>query len=247
MPAISRLYNFVAGTPAVADQVDAEFDQLVATVNSLDAANLAPAVAAILGLSQSGVVRRGGTYIATEQTRTNTAYSTLTTPDQVASVVIPARGLCRVTFQAMWKESVAGSARAAIFLGSNQLKVQSEPNQAAVTTAARIIANSTGYTPLFTASGGLYSVASPDGAADYGADVATGQAIGVVGLAAANAGVELNGTSQSLAEPLGVGTCVLKGDPVADLTVTISVQFKASGVATVSAKNRLLVVETVGP
>lgn len=42
MGVISRLYNFVAGTPAVADQVDAEFDQILGVLNgNVDAANLA--------------------------------------------------------------------------------------------------------------------------------------------------------------------------------------------------------------
>lgn len=42
MADIARLFNFVDGTPAVADQVDAELDQLIATINNLDSANLSP-------------------------------------------------------------------------------------------------------------------------------------------------------------------------------------------------------------
>jgi hypothetical protein len=34
MSVISRLYNFVAGTPAIADSVDAEFDQIIAKINN---------------------------------------------------------------------------------------------------------------------------------------------------------------------------------------------------------------------
>lgn len=42
MGVISRLYNFVAGTPIVADQVDAEFDQILGVLNgNVDAANIA--------------------------------------------------------------------------------------------------------------------------------------------------------------------------------------------------------------
>lgn len=41
MPDIARLYNFLAGTAIVADQVDAELDQLVATINALTSDNLA--------------------------------------------------------------------------------------------------------------------------------------------------------------------------------------------------------------
>lgn len=64
MPSISRLFNFVAGTPAVADEVDAELNQLVATINALDAANVADgsltnaeiAAAASIALSKLAIV-----------------------------------------------------------------------------------------------------------------------------------------------------------------------------------------------
>lgn len=42
MGAIARLKDFVAGTPAVADEVDAEFNQIIAVLTgNVDAANLA--------------------------------------------------------------------------------------------------------------------------------------------------------------------------------------------------------------
>lgn len=80
-------------------------------------------VAAKLGLSQTGDVRRGKSIIATEESRTNTSYGLLATPDRVQSVVLPTDGLLRVTFSALWKEASLGAARAAIFVGGSQLKV----------------------------------------------------------------------------------------------------------------------------
>lgn len=60
--------------------------------------------------------------IASEESRTNTSYGTLGTPDEVQEVVVPEDGLIFIGYHALWKQTVEGAARAAIFLGSNQLK-----------------------------------------------------------------------------------------------------------------------------
>jgi hypothetical protein len=62
------------------------------------------------------------TSISGSESRTNTAYGTLTTPDQVTSVVVPANGVLRVAYSAIVQQSVASAARIALFIGSNQLK-----------------------------------------------------------------------------------------------------------------------------
>jgi hypothetical protein len=74
----------------------------------------------------AGVVATGKSVIATSEARTNVAYGTLTTPDQVSSIVLPTDGVICVLFQATWQESVADTGRAAIFIGANQLKVASD-------------------------------------------------------------------------------------------------------------------------
>src|SRR5689334_701297 len=66
---------------------------------------------------------RGATNIATSQSTSSTTYTTLGTPDQVQNIVMPTNGLIRVRYQATWQESVAGAARAAIFIGSNQAQI----------------------------------------------------------------------------------------------------------------------------
>jgi hypothetical protein len=60
--------------------------------------------------------------IPSEQERTNTAFGTLTTADEITGVVLPENGLIVVGYQALWKSSVSAAGKAAIFIGANQLK-----------------------------------------------------------------------------------------------------------------------------
>jgi hypothetical protein len=60
--------------------------------------------------------------IATEQTRESASFGTLTTPDEIKEVKLPENGLIAIAYLAIAKCSTAGSGRAAIFIGSNQLK-----------------------------------------------------------------------------------------------------------------------------
>src|SRR4051812_48257416 len=97
-------------------------DQYIRATGILDTDLDATTVGAKLGLDGTGVVRRGKSIIATEESRSNTSYGTLTTPDQVSNVVVPVNGLLFVAFTALWKESVLKAGRAAIFIGANQLQ-----------------------------------------------------------------------------------------------------------------------------
>lgn len=183
------------------------------------------------GITANGTSRRGKSIIALEEVRTNVAYGTLTTPDQV-SVVLPTDGLIAVAYQASYKESVLGAATAALFVGANQTKVPQVSQAAPVTVAAHINSANT-YVPLQTFYGGL--VSAPSGTA-YTGDVTTGQALGAVGALAA----QLGGTNTALTN-VG-GPCLLMA---AAGTYTVSVQFKASS-GNVSAKDRKLWVWTLG-
>lgn len=60
--------------------------------------------------------------IATEQSRENTAYGKLATPDEVENVVVGTDGLMIIGYLAAAKSTVASAASAAIFLNSTQLK-----------------------------------------------------------------------------------------------------------------------------
>lgn len=89
--------------------------------------------------------------IATEQTRENVAFGTLTTADEIASVVLPENGLIVVGYTAIVKSSVAGAGKVAIFVGANQLKVAGST----VPVVQEGSTVSTGFTTLFTCPKGI--------------------------------------------------------------------------------------------
>ena len=94
----------------------------LAAAAGITADQLAAAVAAAAGLSQSGAVRRGKSVIATEESRTNTAFGLLGTPDRVQNLVLPTDGLIVVSAHMLARSSVSDAGRVAIFIGANQLK-----------------------------------------------------------------------------------------------------------------------------
>lgn len=159
--------------------------------------------------------------IATEESRTNTAYGVLATADEIKEVVLPENGQMIVTYQALWKGSAnfEGSgdiAEAAIFLNANQLKEQAAT--APIGDVAKIHDEGIGtdttnkFQSLSTGPTGLTSSFS---ATAYGAFVTTGMLATSIKIFAAPS------------------------------TYTISVQFKASS-GTVTVKERKLWVEVHG-
>lgn len=172
--------------------------------------------AAQLGITSGGSVRRGVSSIATEETTTSTTFTTLTTPDQVASVVLPSNGLIFVAYQALAKNSnVAGEA--AIFLGANQLKVQAGGGHA----SQKATISNTAHRSLASCASGLkYSTES----GGHVSDVTTGQIIGASATSA------------------DCGACVLFA---AAGTYTVSVKFLAAA-GTTTVKERTLWVWTMG-
>lgn len=121
---------------------------------------------AALGVSvTAGTVRRGKTITATEESRTSASYGLMATADRVSSVVLPTDGLLIVAYSAEFKSSVSAAGRAAIFLGSNQLKDRAGAVQEASTVG-------TAYVDLGTIGYGLAS------GGVLPAEVTTGQAVG---------------------------------------------------------------------
>jgi hypothetical protein len=195
--------------------------------NGVDNDNLdATTVAAKLGLSQTGTVRRGKSIIATEESRTNTSYGTMTTPDQVSNVVLPTDGLIVIGYMALWKSSVAAAGAAAVFLNSNQLKVRYGPNAAPITTSAATGSTADRWEALGTTPNGITSPGQA--ASDATSDVTTGQVVGVVGEIS---GVDATG-----------GVCHIFA---AAGTYTVSIQFKSSS-GSVTVKERKLWVWSQG-
>jgi hypothetical protein len=244
----------VVGQPDATEEpkIVTALTQLVAAVNDVDSAQITDGViqsedlqSALndkLGLSAGTTVRRGVSIIAATESRTNVAYGTLTTPDQVSGIVLPTNGKIRIAYQATWQESVAGAARAAIFIGAVQQKVAMDTAPGAVAALTNGVSANIDQ-PLFTTATGLASEAAGGlGPSAYGGDVTTGQAIGFGSTGNVRIGQEFNGVPYStFAGPLGgpVEIFAVAG------TYIISVQFKASS-GSVTAKNRKLWVETVG-
>jgi hypothetical protein len=173
-------------------------DQYLRSTGLLDTDMDPATVGAKLGLDGTGVVRRGKSIIAATESRTNTAYGTLTTPDKV-TVTLPTDGLIKVAYQATWQQSVDGAASAAIFIGANQLKVS---GSGSVATQAASFSGAAADAPLGSQPAGLLSTTAGAG---YPGDVTTGQVVGI-----------------GVASP---GPCLIFA---AAGTYDVSVQFKAS-------------------
>ena len=230
--------NLVANTPEnIADVTDC-LDKIRTSVNSIDAEQFSSSLEAKMGATSAG---RGKCIIATSESRSNTAYGTLTTPDQVSNIVLPTDGLMFVAYQATWQESVQAAARAAIFIGSTQLQIAAAGAtaplaiDAAVNNAGGTVVPAARDVPLASGPMGLYSQAGGGSSLGaYGGDVTTGQVIG--------GGLYANPTLGPGGQPYQYGACCIFA---AAGTYTVSVQFKASS-GSVTAKNRKLWVWTLG-
>lgn len=175
--------------------------------------------------------------IATEQSRENTAYGTLATPDEV-TVALPENGLLIVNYSAMWSQSVASAARAAIFIGTNQLKAYGgagPPNA----ESARMTAGTAAFFLLSSHPIGLVSGTY----SGYAGDATTGQSGGLAKVCYYEVGAEAYETGPATkVESAAGGACEIRGLPAG--TYKVGVQFKASS-GTVTAKNRALTARVV--
>lgn len=159
--------------------------------------------------------------IATEESRTNTAFGTLTTPDEISGVVLPTNGLILIGYNATWKQSVKEAAKAAIFIGANQLKTSNIPSPTVQeATCPGSVSGGGEFTNTFVSLGtqaaGLLSSSAT--AEAYTGDVTTGQIVGRSGCAEVFAAAG---------------------------TYNISVKYKATS-GTVTVKERKLWVATLG-
>jgi hypothetical protein len=172
----------------------------------------------------------GKSIIATQQTRENTVYGKLTTPDEV-TVVMPENGLIAVGFQATWESSVQSAGRAAIFIGTNQLKIsvvgQPEAQAAPSGTA--------GWNDLVSSCGGLVSSRIAESTSSPPAT--TGQVLGAGVFGEENFRTTIGATGPpETAGKFAGGPCYIFA---AAGTYTISVQFKTTS-GSVIVKNRKL-------
>lgn len=181
--------------------------------------------------------------ISAEETRTNVAYGLMPTADRCQAVVVTPDSKIEINYFALWK--AAGNARAAIFIGANQIKIAE--TDAAPKTQAAVAYGGVGYYHTLTSfQGGLIS--SDAGMGDESI-VATGQ---IFGAQIAAASVEIGGVLRNASNG-AYGTpnnsSIPAGGPVEIFvqpgTYDISVQFKCDSGA-VSIKNRRLHVRNIG-
>lgn len=110
--------------------------------------------------------------ISKEESRESATFGTLPTADLIKEIKVGEKGLVRIGYSARYKSSVSGAGKAAIFLGTNQLKLY--------TTESKVVSTSTigtGFRNLSSSTNiGLATYASGDAA---GVDATTGQLLSV--------------------------------------------------------------------
>ena len=153
----------------------------------------------------AGIRSSGKSIVAVEQSTNSGTYTELGTPDRVEDIVVPADGLLFVHYRALAKAAIGADAKAAIFIGSNQLKGQGIP----APVVHEVAVNDDEYQWLVTGPGGGLVYSAGNGAASDG--VTTGL--------------------------LAAGVFAIE---VAAGTYDISMRFKSSGSASVTAKDRRL-------
>lgn len=168
------------GQPNSTEDVDIldALTQLVNLVNGqLDGANLVAGLRADIGSSADR--RRSSNMVTAAEARTSASFGLLTTPDRVSGIVLSTDGLMFIAYQALWKESVTNTGRAAVFVGANQLKKADGSGGApqVVESGPFNRATANRYAPLSSYPEGLHTP-TQDGAADATSAVTTGQIIG---------------------------------------------------------------------
>lgn len=174
-----------------------------------------------LQLMASGAPSGGSCVVAGAETRSSASFGTLTTPDEVAGIVLPTNGLIAVWYQATWQSSVSGAGRANIFIGANELQaIASNTSIGPSAAGAEAATLSTGVLSLASTANGLRSGAQ---ATNYTGDVTTGQTISP-------------GPPSSTA-PIGGPSWIF----AAAGTYTVSVQFAATSGSVTASARRLVV------
>lgn len=232
--------TLVAGANENVNDLNSNLNAITSWANgSVDNTNLANAgvtgdkigttLAQQLGITNAANTGRGKTVTATTESRTNVAYGTMTTADQVTGIVLTTDGLIAIGYQATWQESVNGAASAAIFIGATQLQMATTNFTGPVVQAATLGCGAAAVDKaLATTSAGLFANNGLVQTSVYAGDATTGQLIGL-------------NTSGSIGFAIGGPVYVF----AAAGTYTISVQFKSSS-GSVTVKNRKLWVWSIG-
>jgi hypothetical protein len=152
--------------------------------------------------------------IPDEESYGGAGFALMATPDRVPGVVIPSDALLLVGYKALYKNGVANSGRAAIFLGENQA-VYGAGAAAPASQSAVGLAEADDYGILTTGETGLHA----EGGAGAASNVGTGQILG----SGASSGVTWGGLTAIFADPG---------------TYDVSVRFRVGGGGLVTVKER---------
>lgn len=160
--------------------------------------------------------------IATEESRTNAEFGTLTTADEIKEVVLPENGLMMIGYTCAMKDTLTpGQAgRVGMFLGADQIKAAAGSG-GSVSVEANCLAAANTFNKVVSTFYGL-----AEGAAASSADVTTGQVLGMYG-----------------ASSYGGGFMVVYAAPA---TYNVSAKFKCNEAGTVTVKERKLWVAVLG-
>lgn len=219
--------------------------------NAVTANKLADSLGSQLGVSDADTIRRGKSVIATQESRTNSAFGYMPTQDRVQNIVLPTDGILRVIYQAAWWSTDAGAAQAAIFLNGTQLVVPK-------TSGGLDEAYSAVHPPGFGLNGGLlttcpFGLVSQTGEVVYDDATAITQprTLGLAGSSAESQAIYSGGDYKYLGSDVESATewsfhssaeCLIVA-PAA--TYEVGVQFLAA-TGSVNARNRILYVEAIG-
>jgi hypothetical protein len=237
MPAITLSHTITSGQPALAADVQENFEDLRDGANALDGDNLAAAFGQRLGASSTAIVRSGRSIVATEESTTSATYTLLTTHDEVANVAVASGALLLIRFFALGRVIGAPAGHAGLFLNSTQVIIPDGVNGNGNLPVEVGFIGSTNYGPLVTGfnfdtsytTGGRGLVWLPNTLADASVNASSGTV-----LAGCNPGS--TGGRASAGQELAI--------KVAAGTYTVSMRFKAAAGATTWMKERYLYVET---
>lgn len=185
------------------------------------------------------VGNRGAVNIATSQSTSSSSFTALSTPDEVASIIMPADGLLVVRYQATWSYGTAGgTATAALFLGSNELTATATASGNAGSGAPILLGN-TGANAAATLALGASALTVTQSLTTT--PTGLGPSVDNTGTSSITYSGSDNTTGQVLGSTSGGGACEIFA---AAGTYTVSVQYKTTS-GSVTVNGRQLWVEAI--
>lgn len=126
MTTLTYTNTLVAGTVENVTAVQQNFVDARTVLNgNIDGDNMTAATKNAIALSDTSVIRRGKSIIATSETIAGTSYATLTTPDRISSLVVPTNAVVWVSYWCAVNKSAGATTdtfAAGLFFGANEVR-----------------------------------------------------------------------------------------------------------------------------